>query len=128
VVELCLQEAPHHVSALRDLARRGLLDGQAPRWADGLLGVEFAAGGEGDPTAGCRLPPEVHRAEIRHGTLFEPLDRPGGGRFVIALVPLPELEGRATVLGRVILGARLLDRLGQKSRIESAVPFPISFR
>lgn len=122
VVELYRTEAPHHVAALVDLVRRGKLDGRRAQWAHGLVGVEFHAA-DGDPVAGCQLPPEEYRAEIRHGTLFESPARPGGGRFVIALAPLPELEGRVTVLGRVVLGTRALDRLQSTTRIQSYIFF-----
>jgi cyclophilin family peptidyl-prolyl cis-trans isomerase len=130
VVELFFREAPRHVAALLGLAT-------PQRWPDasllpldepeGFLIVEPSrstnvletetrplrlAAGAGGP---AELPPEPNRRPIRRGTLLELPEGTGpggpGGALFIAAWPLPELEGRATVVGQVALGQRVLDGL-----------------
>lgn len=115
VIELSHREAPGHVRALVDLVLSGRFRDVRPR-VEGLAGLEFRpagdAGDSGDFAPGALLPPEPHRAPIRRGTVTAGLTEASApGRFLIALRPLPELESRVTVLGRVVLGARLLERL-----------------
>ena len=118
MVELFWREAPFHVDALVELALSSAYEDVPVSRADPLLGLDVEPGkAAGSPKAGKRLPPEPHLAPIRRGTLVESPSRPGAGNFHIAGLPMPELEGKSTVIGRVVLGARLLDSIGRHDRI-----------
>jgi HEAT repeat protein len=124
--DLFAAAAPHHIAALAELAAEGGFRGVRLRIADPLAGIEVAASatGVGAALAGLELPPEPGEHPIRRGTLIAPPWRPGAGRILIAALPRPELEGQATVLGQVILGTALLDRLEDGDFFEIAILFP----
>jgi HEAT repeat protein len=108
VVELFADSAPHRVSILLELLQRGSLEWpRVETHADPpgvLVGVS-----EDDLELQSEVPPaEPSSRRIIVGTLVE---RPGAraaGRFLIALRPIPEWEGRVAVLGRVLLGQEAL--------------------
>jgi len=111
-IELFGDVAYHHAAAIVERVRGDLYRECRPVRADAFWGLEVEPHDSPSETTGSPLPPEIHRFSIRAGTVLEPPERPGAGRFVIAAVPMPELEGRANVIGRVVLGVRLLEHIG----------------
>ena len=117
-IELFRDDAPHHVSALLDLAERGLLRGARVERLGVPLGLSIEARPvAGDPLLGRQLPVESSWRRILRGTLIVLPARDGAGRFFIAGEPLPELEGRVTVLGRVALDVRDLEQIRDASAV-----------
>lgn len=122
-LEMFLSSAPNHVSAVLHLVDRGAYAGLELRRLEDPVGVLL------DPTlqsadaaAGCVLGLEASSRRILRGTIVvHPLHR-GGGRLFIAGRPLPEWEGRVSVLGRILLGQRILAQLEGGREIDLAVP------
>ncbi|MCI0651489.1 MAG: peptidylprolyl isomerase, partial [Planctomycetes bacterium] len=123
VIELYLDEAPHHVSSIVALARQGFYDGLTfhrvvPSFV--AQGGDPRADGNGD--AGYFLPDEINRIPYLRGTVGMPKSTKddGGCQIFVAHLPLPRLDGRYTVFGRVVLGMDAIDRMEVGSVIRRA--------
>ncbi len=123
VIELADAEAPLTARNFEDLARHGFYNGMAFHRAfkDTLVqaGDPYSKGkdrlrvGIGGP--GYTLPPEIHRkhtlgavATSRLPDDINPSRRSNGSQFYICLKPMPELDGKYTVFGRVLEGMETL--------------------
>ena len=116
VIELLPDLAPGHVSRIKDLARQGFYDG---------LGFHFVRRGyvaeAGDPTgtgtggSGETLEAEFSDVPFERGVVGMSRARndpdSADSQFFIALGRAPRLDGKYTVIGRVILGIELADAL-----------------
>ena len=116
VIELRPDLAPGHVSRIKDLARRGFYDG---------LGFHFVRRGyvaeAGDPTgtgagdSGHTLEAEFSDVPVERGVVGMSRARndpdSADSQFFISLGRAPHLDGKYTVIGRVILGMELADLL-----------------
>lgn len=116
VIELLPDLAPGHVSRIKDLARQGFYDG---------LGFHFVRRGyvaeAGDPTgtgaggSGQMIVAEFSNVPFERGVVG--MSRAPGdpnsadSQFFIALGRASGLDGKYTVIGRVILGMELADQL-----------------
>ncbi|MBI4603189.1 MAG: HEAT repeat domain-containing protein [Planctomycetes bacterium] len=124
LLDLFALDAPRHVSAFADLAAAGCYDAVRIGPVDPARGVSLADTSKAPAgLAGSPLPAEASPGPILRGALLA-LDSTGApseaaGTLFIALVPIPELEGRATRLGRVALGAEVLDQLEPGDLVES---------
>ncbi len=122
-LEMYLSQAPNHVSAVLHLVERGAYSGvKLKRLEDPagvLLELPVPAGGG---VAGCALQRELSPRRILRGTIIaHPLHR-GGGHLFIAGRPLPEWEGRVSVLGRIVLGERALAGLEGGMEVDLLAP------
>ncbi|MBN1441293.1 MAG: HEAT repeat domain-containing protein, partial [Planctomycetes bacterium] len=110
ILELEALRAPLSARWLRERLRSGAMRKIRPLRADPLAGIVLPL----PPVGSSELPPppEPHRGAIRRGTLLLRSSGPDEMQLEIAGVPRPELEGRVTVLGRALLGVRLLDAIG----------------
>ena len=123
ILEMYLSQAPNHVSAVLHLVDRGAYSGVKLRRLEDPVGVllELPAPAGGG-VAGFRLQRELSPRRILRGTvLVHPLHR-GAGRLFIAGRPLPEWEGRVSVLGRIVLGERILAGLEDGREIDLVAP------
>jgi cyclophilin family peptidyl-prolyl cis-trans isomerase/protein-disulfide isomerase len=120
VVELFSEEAPTNTNSFAFLAGEG--------WYDGLefFAVEYELAAQaGDPASvGWGLPfagyycgdetrPELSFNEAGMLALYSPQQGVNVSQFFITYVPLPELNGRYTIIGRVTEGMDILQSLTQ---------------
>ena len=123
ILEMYLSDAPNHVSAVLHLAGSGAYAGvELSRLEDPvgvLLDPPVSAGGG---AAGCALVRELSPRRILRGTIIVHPQHRGGGRLFIAGRPLPEWEGRVSVVGRIVLGERLLAGLEGGRKIDLVAP------
>jgi cyclophilin family peptidyl-prolyl cis-trans isomerase/HEAT repeat protein len=120
--ELACPEAPLTCLSFVQLAAAGFFDGVSFH----RVVPDFVAQG-GDPRGdgwggpGYRLRDEINRLRYARGAIGMALSGPdtGGSQFFVALAPQPHLEGGYTVVGRVVGGEEVLDRLRQRDRILS---------
>ena len=117
VIELLPDLAPAHAERLRRLAEMGFYDGVPFYSVKPGFAVE-AGPTEGDGSAGgaaVPLPAELTDAPFVRGTvgMIHPAGDVDGAtsRFFIALAPLPHLDGKYTVVGKVVYGLDVLDSL-----------------
>lgn len=122
-LELFLSSAPNHVSALLYLVGRGACSGLKSRRLDEPVGILLEpAASDSEPAAGCVLAPELSGRRILRGTIVAHPLHSGGGSLFIAGRPLPEWEGRVSVLGRVLLGQRKLAGLDEGGKVDLVEP------
>lgn len=122
-LELFLSSAPNHASAVLHLVERGAFAGLHPRRLVEPVGLLIDPVVEdADPAAGCALAPELSSRRIFRGAVISHPLHGGGGRLFIAGRPLPEWEGRVTVLGRILLGQRELAGLGEDTELDLVRP------
>lgn len=123
ILEMYLSSAPNHVSAVLHLLDRGAYAGLELRRLEDPIGVLLDPSIHSDEAAaGCALAPEVSMRRILRGTVIVHPGYRGGGRLFIAGRPLPEWEGRVSVLGRILLGQRILAELDGGRKIDLTVP------
>lgn len=124
-VDLAEDLAPWAVAALADLALRGFYDGLP--WHRVVPG--FVVQG-GDPTGtgaggpGFTLPGEPSLAPFRRGAvgIADAGLHTGGSQWFVMHARAPHLEGRYTLVGQVVDGLDVVDRLTTDDRIVSARP------
>jgi cyclophilin family peptidyl-prolyl cis-trans isomerase len=106
--------APWHVATVRSLTRRGFYDGLVVH----RVVPGFVAQG-GDPTGtgwggpGFTLPSEAGDAAYERGAVgFADAGKDtGGSQWFVMHAAAPHLEGRYTVIGRVVAGQDVVDAL-----------------
>ena len=121
-IELAVNETPLSSGHFMRLARSGYYDGMPVDEvaADGLVRAgDPRARADGGP--GYRVRDELGPRPWLRGTVGLALDGPdtGGGGFFIATSPQPRLDGRYPVLGAVIGGMDVVDRLQRGDVIRS---------
>ena len=129
ILELFEDQAPNTVANFLQLASDKVYDGTRFYRADAAAMVaggdpksrtgDAAADGSGGP--GYTIPDEFQRPGARghfRGSIgmFKRMDEqrvlhPAGSQFFITLVPMPSLDGKFTVFGRVIQGQDVVDRI-----------------
>ena len=115
-IELAVLDAPLATHWFADLAASGYFDGASfhevvPNGV--VLGGDPR--GDGFGGSGTVVRDEVSGRPILRGTvgmaLQEGVPETSDGQFFIALTPQPDMDGRYTVLGRVVEGMDVVDRL-----------------
>ena len=109
-------DAPVTVDTFIALARKGFFDGlPVHRVVSNFVvqGGDPRGDGEGGP--GFTIRDEINQLPYLRGTVGMALDwaDTGGSQFFIAHSPQPHLDGRYTVLGRVVTGMDVVDRIEQ---------------
>jgi peptidyl-prolyl cis-trans isomerase B (cyclophilin B) len=121
------EAAPNHVAHFLTLAATGAFDGMSfhriiPRYLVQIGDPQsrdenLDNDGPGGPD--YRLPPEPNDRTHLRGTVSMAWqeDRPGtaGSQWFVTLSDLPELDGRATIIGEVAAGMDVVDRVSQVS-------------
>jgi peptidyl-prolyl cis-trans isomerase B (cyclophilin B) len=119
-VQLFPRSAPHAVARFLDLAGRGVFDGTAPcHIAPDSILVMGCDAGLSPLSTGRSLRRELGPRRIERGVLatWEPIPDGADAQFLVALGPLPELDGRVTVFAEVELGMDVVERLTPDSRV-----------
>jgi len=132
VLELFEDDAPNAVANFVTLVEEGFYDGTRFHWAEGGRHVVG-----GDPNSrnddehddgfggpGYRIEPEPGR-RLHHRYTITYVDVRGesfgeGSQFMIHIAPLPGLDGRNTVFGRVVEGFEVVNALEYGDRLEKA--------
>ena len=106
-VELAVVDAPLSVETFVTLARKGFYDGLTFV----IQGGDPRGDGEGGP--GFTVRDELSQQPYLRGVVGIALDweDTGGSQFFITHSPQPHLDGRYTVIGRVISGIEVVDRI-----------------
>jgi peptidyl-prolyl cis-trans isomerase B (cyclophilin B) len=124
------KDAPETVANFKKLAAKGFYKGCAFHRAIPAAIVQTGdplskkkdrtAVGTGGP--GYTLPPEIHRhhgkgavAAARIGDKLNPQRRSNGSQFYVCINPQPQLDGKYTVFGNVILGLDVLETISNRS-------------
>lgn len=113
-IELAVNEAPLACAHFMRLARSGFYDGMlVDEVAAGRVVHAGDARGRPESFPADRIRAELSPLPFLRGTVGLALDGTdtGGGRFFIALSPQPRLDGRRPVLGAVVDGMDVVDRL-----------------
>jgi cyclophilin family peptidyl-prolyl cis-trans isomerase len=120
-IELAITDAPITAHAIMALARRGFFTGVpfhrvVPNFV--VQGGDPRGDGEGGP--GFTLRDELNQIPYLRGVVGMALDwrDTGGSQFFITHSPQPHLDARYTVIGRVVRGMEVVDRLQQWDVIE----------
>jgi HEAT repeat protein/cyclophilin family peptidyl-prolyl cis-trans isomerase len=123
-VHLNVVDAPLAASAFTVLARRGFFNGQSfSETSDGLSLEGGCPRGDGFGGPGFVVPREIGLGAFGRGAVAllpaQGLPDAVGSRFLITLVPTPALDGRATLLGWVVSGWEVLQRLRPGDAVEA---------
>lgn len=114
-VQLFPKEAPDAVNSFVFLARNKYYDGLSFQ----RVGPYFAQGGDaGSQAPGYTLPVQVTSLKHEPGAFVLARSNSGDGgltaQFYIVRQPLPNQEGRDTVIGKVVEGMEVVDRLSPR--------------
>lgn len=123
VIELFLEEAPHHVSSFISLVRQGFYDGLSiHRVVPAFVAQGGDPRGDGWGDNGFAMLHEINRRPYLRGAVGMPTAGwdTGGCQFFITHVPTPRLDGAYTVYGQVVVGMEVVDTLEVGDRIRSA--------
>jgi HEAT repeat protein/cyclophilin family peptidyl-prolyl cis-trans isomerase len=113
-IELAVLEAPLNVDNFITLARKGFYDGTAiHRVVPNFVVQDGDPRGDGEGGPGYTLRDELSQAPYGRGVVGIALDwrDTGGSQFFITQLPQPHLDGRYTVIGRVVSGMDVVDSL-----------------
>lgn len=129
VVEFLGRAAPIGVKAFVDMAQSGVYDGLAIHEVrPDLLIAGGDPNGDGSGVGPFRYPAELNPIPVVAGTVFlKPISGSppsNGSQFVIMLRPEPALTGQVTVIGQVVEGFEVLQRISRlPSTQQSSRPF-----
>lgn len=129
VVDFAGASAPLNQANVARLARSGHFDGLT--WHRVVPGFVVQGGdprGDGYGGAGHLIPCEWSNLRYGRGTVGVPLagKDTGGGQLFVTQGPQPHLDGRYTVIGQVIEGLEVLDRLLPHDRITRVEVLPVA--
>ena len=113
-LELAVLDAPLTVDNFITLARKGFFDGLTfHRVVPAFMVQTGDPRGDGEGGPGYTIRDELNQRPYVRGTVGMALDwaDTGGSQFFITQSPQPHLDGKYTVLGRVLSGMDVVDRL-----------------
>jgi cyclophilin family peptidyl-prolyl cis-trans isomerase/HEAT repeat protein len=127
VIALDRDDAPAHARVLSTLAGQGYFDGRAFHRV--VANFVLQGGNDGDDGwggPGFTLRCQVSPTPYVHGTVGMSLSGKdtGGAEFFVAHGAFPHLEGRYTVVGRVVQGMDVVDRILPGDRMLRVRPVP----
>ena len=115
VIELRPDLAPRHVARIKELARKGFYDGIVfHRVIDGFMAQGGDPTGTGTGGSGVRLPAEFSNEPFVRGTVGMARSQDpnsADSQFFICFVPASSLNGKYTVVGRVVEGMEHVDHI-----------------
>jgi cyclophilin family peptidyl-prolyl cis-trans isomerase len=115
VIELRPDLAPRHVARIKELARKGFYDGIVfHRVIDGFMAQGGDPTGTGTGGSGVRLPAEFSNEPFVRGTVGMARSQDpnsADSQFFICFAPAPFLNGKYTVVGRVVEGMEHVDHI-----------------
>ena len=115
-VELAMLDAPLAVRTISELARRGYFGNVAiHRVVPDFVVQDGDPRGDGEGGPGFTIRDELSERPYLRGTVGMALDWPdtGGSQFFITLSPQPHLDAKYTVIGEVVAGMDVADRLAE---------------
>ena len=121
-IELAVLDAPVSTERFATLAAEGYFDGLP---FHEIVAARFLRGGDprGDGRGGhiLTLPDEIGPNRFLRGTVGVAADtaESGAGQFFVSLAPQPLIDAERTVLGRVVDGMEVVDRLLQWDLVRS---------
>ena len=113
-LELAVLDAPVTVANFMGLARKNFFDGIAiHRVVPDFVIQDGDTRGDGEGGPGYTIRDEINMRPYLRGTVGMALDweDTGGSQFFITHSPQPHLDGRYTVLGHVVNGMEVVDRI-----------------
>jgi len=114
-IELRPDLAPAHVARIKDLVRKGFYDGTPfHRVIDGFMAQGGDPTGTGTGGSGVKLRAEFSGEPFVRGVVGMARSAnpdSADSQFFIMLGSAPSLDGRYTVVGRVVEGMELVDRI-----------------
>jgi len=115
-IELLPEETPKNVKNIIELADKGFYNGLIfHRVIKGFVIQGGCPKGDGSGDPGYEIEDEIlPRQKHLKGTVAMANRGPNtnGSQFYICLEPLPMLDGRYTIIGRVVEGMDIVDRIG----------------
>ncbi len=125
VVEFLNRTAPVGVKAFIDMAQSGFYDGLAIHEVrPDLLVAGGDPNGDGSGVGPFRYPAELSPVPVVAGTVFlKPVSGAppsNGSQFVVMLRPEPALTGQVTVIGQVVEGFEVLQRISRLPSTQQA--------
>jgi peptidylprolyl isomerase len=115
VIELRPDLAPRHVARIKELARKGFYDGIVfHRVIEGFMAQGGDPTGTGTGGSGVKLPAEFSNEPFVRGTVgMARAQDPNSAdsQFFICLAPAPFLNGKYTVVGKVVEGMEHVDHI-----------------
>jgi len=116
VIKLYLDEAPRNVKNIIDLTNKGFYNGlKFHRIIKGFVIQGGCPKGDGTGDPGYEIPDEIS-PKLKHlkGTVAMANRGPNtnGSQFYICLEPQPRLDGRYTIIGEVVKGMDVVERIG----------------
>ncbi|MEO0070782.1 MAG: peptidylprolyl isomerase [candidate division WOR-3 bacterium] len=120
-VEMFPQDAPRNVKNVVNLAIKGFYNGLTfHRIEPGFVVQGGDPKGDGTGGPGYTVPAEIKRkhekgsmAMARLPDQVNPNKESSGSQFYFCLQPLPQLDGKYTVIGKIVEGMDVLEKLGQ---------------
>ena len=127
VLELLVDEAPHHALAFLDRCRRGFYDGLSfHRLVPGFVVQGLDPRGDGYGTGRLSLRSEINQQRYLRGSVGMPdagLDT-GGCQIFVTFRPQPRLDDRYTIFARVVEGMDVVEELDVGDRVDYVVAPP----
>ena len=115
VIELRPDLAPRHVARIKELARKGFYDGIVfHRVIEGFMAQGGDPTGTGTGGSGVRLPAEFSGEPFVRGTMGMARSQDpnsADSQFFICFGPASSLNGKYTVVGRVVEGMEHVDHI-----------------
>ncbi len=120
-VEMFTRDAPLNVTNVCNLAIKGFYNGLTfHRIEPGFVVQGGDPRGDGTGGPGYTVPAEIKRkhekgsmAMARLADEVNPERASSGSQFYFCLQPLPQLDGKYTVIGKIVEGMDVLEKLGQ---------------
>lgn len=115
-IELAVLDAPQACDSFLRLARDGFFSGTAiHRVVPNFVVQDGDPRGDGEGGPGYTLRDEINQRPYSRGTVGMALEwaDTGGSQWFITHSPQPHLDGRYTVIGHVVTGMDVVDRLQQ---------------
>jgi len=114
-IELRPDLAPRHVARIKELARKGFYDGLVfHRVIEGFMAQGGDPTGTGTGGSGVKLPAEFSNEQFVRGTVGMARSQDpnsADSQFFICFGPSPFLNGKYTVVGRVVEGMEHVDHI-----------------
>lgn len=119
-IKFYTEDAPKNVTNVANLAIKGFYNGLTfHRIVPGFVVQGGDPKGDGTGGPGYTVPAEIKRrhdkgsmAMARTGDMVNPKRESSGSQFYLCLQPLPSLDGQYTVIGQLVEGMDVLDKLG----------------
>jgi cyclophilin family peptidyl-prolyl cis-trans isomerase len=120
-VELYTRDAPLNVTNVANLTIKGFYNGLTfHRIEPGFVIQGGDPNGDGTGGPGYTVPAEIKRkhekgamAMARLPDEVNPRRESSGSQFYFCLQPLPQLDGKYTVLGKIVEGLDVMEKIGQ---------------